>query len=230
MCTPLAGRIDDGCVPSSSGAHVVGPHAGGVHDEPGADGERLAVGFDAAAWTRPSALFSNSTSRGVVRDRGAVVGRGARDREGEAGVVGLRVVVHVRRGHVVGVQRRHVAQRPSFDDALVELPDAEPTREVVGPHRRAEQPGQPPGEQAVAGEHREQEREDAHQVGRGVAQHLALGEGLVHETDLALLQVADARRAPASTISTRCPRRGRRARSGRCAAHGWRRRAPRRRR
>jgi hypothetical protein len=45
---------------------------------------------------------------------------------------------------------------------------------------------------APTGEHGEQEREDLHEVRRVVQEALALVEGLVHEVDLALLQVPEA--------------------------------------
>ena len=65
----------------------------------------------------------------------------------------------------------------------MQLADAQAAGEVVGPHRGAEQAGEPPGEQTVAGEHGEQERQHAHEVRRGLAQYLALGERFVHEPD-----------------------------------------------
>ena len=74
----------------------------------------------------------------------------------------------------------------------MQLADAQAAREVVGPHRCAEQPGDAAGEEAVAGEHREQERQHPHEVRCGVAQYLALGQRLVDEADLALLEVTDA--------------------------------------
>ena len=74
----------------------------------------------------------------------------------------------------------------------MQLADAQAAGEVVRPHRGAEQPREAAGEQAVAGEHREQERQHAHEVRRGLAQDLALGERFVDEADLLLLEVADA--------------------------------------
>ena len=59
---------------------------------------------------------------------------------------------------------------------------------IVVPRSRASWRGQ----QAVAGEHRQQERQHAHEVRRGLAQDLALGERFVDEPDFLLLQVADA--------------------------------------
>jgi hypothetical protein len=57
----------------------------------------------------------------------------------------------------------------------------------VVPSRR-----EPAGQQAVAGEHGQQERQHAHEVRGGPAQDLPLGQRLVDETDLLLLEVTDA--------------------------------------
>ena len=73
----------------------------------------------------------------------------------------------------------------------MQLADPQSAGEVVHPHRRAEEPRDAPGEQAVTCEDREQEGQHAHEVRRGLAEHLALGQRLVDEPDLALLEVAD---------------------------------------
>ena len=94
----------------------------------------------------------------------------------------------------------------SFGDAPVQLADPQASREVVHPHRGAEQAGQLLVDQAVVGEHRQQERQHAHEV-RGVApQDLALGEGFVDEPDLLLLEVPE----PAVHELRRLRRRARR--------------------
>ena len=63
----------------------------------------------------------------VVRDGRAVVGGGARDGEREARVVGLRVVVHVRRGDPVGVAASACSRSASsFETRLCSLPMRRP--------------------------------------------------------------------------------------------------------
>ena len=74
----------------------------------------------------------------------------------------------------------------------MELADAQSAGEVVRPHRGAEDAGELAGQQAVTGEHREEEGEHAYEVGRGAAQDLPLREGFVDEPDFLLLQVPDA--------------------------------------
>jgi hypothetical protein len=74
----------------------------------------------------------------------------------------------------------------------VELADPQAAGEVVHPHGRPEGPRQAAVHQPVLGEDRDEERQDVDEVRRGVAQDLALAQRLVHEADLALLQVAQA--------------------------------------
>ena len=64
--------------------------------------------------------------------------------------------------------------------------------EVVHPQRAAERPGDLRVDQAVAAEHRDEEREHPHEVRRVAQRALALVEGVVDEPDLLLLQVAQA--------------------------------------
>jgi len=74
----------------------------------------------------------------------------------------------------------------------VELADAGPTGEVVGPHGRAQGAGQPGGHDAgAAREHGQQEGQDLDQVGGVDHEPAALVEGLVHQADLTLLEVAE---------------------------------------
>ena len=75
----------------------------------------------------------------MVGDGRAVGGGGAGDGEREPGVVGLRVVVHVRAGEAIACERRHVRQRGVDVDPVVALADAHTAGEVVHPERAAEQ-------------------------------------------------------------------------------------------
>ena len=173
-------------------AYLVRPHAGGVHDRAGADFDHLVVNAHARAAHVAGGVFRETDERRVVDYRGAVRGRGLRHRERESRVVGLGVVVDVRRGDVVGRERRHVAECLVLADAFVQLADPESARQVVRPHRRTEESRDPAGEQPVLGEDREQEGEHAHEMRRGLAQDLSFGQRLVDEPDFLLLQVSDA--------------------------------------
>ena len=79
-------------------ADVVGPHAGRVHDAPGADrrtrGRRPST---VAPSTWPAASLREPGDAAWFATTAPCVGGGAREREREPGVVGLRVVVEVRR-------------------------------------------------------------------------------------------------------------------------------------
>ena len=173
-------------------------------------------------------MLLDADERRVVRHRRAVVGRGLGYGEREPRVVGLCVVVHVRGCEPIDGQGRHVLERLLLRDALVQLADAQPTREVVGPHGRAEDAGELAGEQAVSREDREQEREHAHEVRCGLAQGLTLGQCLVDEADFLLLEVADAAVHELGRLRRRARREVGLLDQRRPVAHAWRRRAQRR--
>jgi hypothetical protein len=128
----------------------------------------------------------------MVHDGGAVGGGGAGDGEAEPGVVGPGVVVEVRRRDALGRHRGHVGEGFGGRDALVALPDAQAAREVVAPHGRTQSTGDLGVHDAVAGQDRDEERQHPDKVRCVVAQALALGEGLVDQADLALLEIAQA--------------------------------------
>ena len=188
---PLAGRIESGSTPSSSVRDLVGPDPGGVDDR--ARPDRRTGGRRRrrrAPSTCPSPSLVSPTTRHRLATTAPWSGRGAGDREHEPGVVGGGVVVQVAAGQAVPRHRRQVGERLVGVEALVQLADAEPAGEVVHPHRRAEGPGDPAGDQAVPGEDRDHERQQLDQVGSVAAEALALVERLVDEADVALLEVA----------------------------------------
>ena len=190
MWMPFAGRIECGCVALVERADVVGEHAGRVHDRLGPDRDLAAVGGDGRAGHPPVGVLRERGDAAVVRDDRAVRGRGAGEQEREAGVVGLGVVVEVRRRDVRLAQRGHVRERGLLVDALVQLLDARAAGEVVHPQRAAERPGDLRVDEAVAAEHRDEERQHPHEVRRVAQRALALVERVVDEPDLLLLQVA----------------------------------------
>ena len=158
-------------------AHVVGPHAGGVDDD--LRPRRRSAGRrprTVAPSTWPSASFVSADDAARLATTAPWCGRRAGERQREAGVVGAGVVVEVGAGEPVARQRRHVARRRRRPSSrLWQLADADPAGEVVHPHRRAEGPGHPPGDDAVLGEDRDQERQQLDEVRRVAAQALALG-------------------------------------------------------
>jgi hypothetical protein len=174
------------------GPDVVGPHAGGVDHHAGAhlDLAGARAGVDDGPG-HPVARLHEAGHPGVVDGGGAEVDRrGAGEREGQAGVVGLGVVVQVGPGEAVA-ERRHVRPGRVGPEPAVDLADPQPACQVVHPHGRAEGPRHLLGDDAaLAGEDRDEEREHLDQV-RGVAQQaLAFVQRLVHQADVAVLEVA----------------------------------------
>ena len=129
---------------------------------------------------------------GVVQRDGAVGDGGARDRECEPGVVGLRVVVHVRAGEPVAVEGREIASiASSIAMRWWRLPmRSPPVRSYIQsalPSTRRE----PSVDAAAARQHRDEEREHAHEVRRVLEHPLAFGQPLVDQAKLALVEVAE---------------------------------------
>ena len=110
---------------------------------------------------------------------------GARDREGQAGIVGLGVVVLESGGQALATERWHVADGVVHRDPVVALADAHAARQVVHPERRIQGLGDglPPVE-------RDEERQRLDQVGGVVEEALALAQSLVDEAVVALVEVA----------------------------------------
>src|SRR5262249_8934691 len=118
-------------------------------------------------------------------------GGGAAEGRGGGGVVGVGVVGGVAAGGGLGARGRWVPVGWAGCHPPVPLADAQPAGEVVHPERAAQRAGQAATDDAVPGEHRDQEGQDPNEV-RSVAQgDLALGQPLVDEADLALLQVSE---------------------------------------
>jgi len=77
-------------------------------------------------------------------------------------------------------------------DLLVQLADARTPGQVVHPERGAQGAGDLRVDQPVAGQDRDEERQHAYEVGRVAQGPLTLVQGVVHESDVALLQVSEA--------------------------------------
>ena len=172
------------------GADLVGPHAGGVDDDSGADVEAPSVGVDGGPIDLAGGVLGEGDDPAAVGHGGAVDSSGAGDREHQPGVVGGGVVVQVAAGEAVAGDGREVGEGGVGLEPLVQPADAEAAGEVVHPHRRAERPGDPARDDAVPGQDRDQERQELDEVRRVAAQPLALVERLVDEADIALLEVA----------------------------------------
>ena len=182
--------------------HVVGPHPGRVDDDRGPHvyrrqggpvRSRPGQGRGEGAVDPARAVAMEAAHGGVGRHRDAVFqGRGAGQGQGEAGVVGLGVVVHEPRHQAVPPQGGHVGERFVHAHPAVALADAQPAREVVEPQRHRVGTGQGLVEHPVLAEQGDEEGQGCDQVGRVVKQQLSLGQVLVDEEVLPLLQVAQA--------------------------------------
>ena len=179
------------------GAHVVGPDSRGVDHDPRPDRELrgLVVGHrsHSGAVGRPVRARGQADDRGVVgHDRAELVGRRARHREGQPGIVGPGVEVEEPRHEVAGVEGWQVCQRLLLRDFAVALPYAPTAGEVVQPQRGGVRAGHGFGHDAVTAEEGDEKREWADQMRRIVQEVLSFGQILVDETELALLEVAEA--------------------------------------
>ena len=175
-----------------NGLDVVDPHAGGVHQAPSGHVDRAGAGVDSRADGVTGPVLQHIDQRGVIGHRRPVIGGGADDGEGEAGVVGAGVVVEEGAVDLVGLQAGHEGDDLISLEALVPADDGGAAGEIVGPEHQAEQAGQELRDKATFGIDGDHEPQRRHQE-RGVAQQpSALGESLVDELDVALLEVADA--------------------------------------
>ena len=146
--------------------------------------------------SRPSARMVAPATRPVVPRRIPVKavwlataapcqeGGGAGHRQRQPGVVDVGVVVQVGPGELSGTQGGHAGEGVVGGDLLVDVADAEPAGQVVGPEGGAHAPRR--GRPAVDGEH---ERHPPDQVGGVPEQPLALGQGLGDEAELPLVEV-----------------------------------------
>jgi hypothetical protein len=208
MWTPLAGRIDRGFAPSSralggtdrpgvrplvEGPELVGPHPGGVdhHGRPGFD-------FPAADPVGQSGARDLATlpeqAGGLhpVHRHGPQGGGGLGHGEGEAGVVDPGVVVQEAGGQAPAVEIGHELEGLPLRQPLVQLPDAGAAGGVVHPQGGADSPGVGPGPGPTcrpASEYRDEEGEGLDQVGGEAEQSLSLGQRLVDQPELLLLEV-----------------------------------------
>jgi hypothetical protein len=108
----------------------------------------------------PVSAGRQADDRSVVGDdRAELVGRRARHREGQPGVVGPGVEVEEPRHEVVGAERRHVRQRLLLRDLAVPFPDAPTARQVVQPQRGGVRASHGLGHDAVTAEEGDEERE-----------------------------------------------------------------------
>ena len=171
---------------------LVGPHAGGVHHDPGGHVDGVPVGGDGDARDAPDGVVPQRRHGGVGGHRGAQGCGRAGHGQREAGVVDLRVEVQVAVGQPVARHGGQVGQRLGAREALVQPPDAGAAGEVVEPHGLAQRPAHLAVHHAALGRDRDEEGQGAHQMGGVAQQSLALVQRLVHQPDLALLEVAEA--------------------------------------
>ena len=189
-CTPFAGRMDAGCSPSSRARTSSAQTPVALTTARARDRELVGSGPDPRAHdAAPVALESDDL--GVVQ-RGRPVHDGrACDREGEPGVVGVRVVVDVRTGETIAIERGELGERLVDAHATVALADPQTTREVVHPQRAAEHRRQPAVEPAPAREDGHQKRENPDQMRCVLEDQLSLRESFVDQAELVLVEVAE---------------------------------------
>ena len=175
--------------------HFVGPDARGVDHDPCSNAELGAVPFEFGAHqgaVGPPVVACREPDHGGVVGDGCTefAGRGARQGKGQARVVGSGVEVDEPGDEVVGVERRQVGQCLFPGEAPMVVADAPAAGDVVGPQHTGVGPGYRPRRHTVTPEERDEERQRRDEVRRVVEQALPFGEVLVHEAELALLEVA----------------------------------------
>ncbi len=175
-------------------ADLVRPDAGCVDHHRRPDVERLAARRCDGGAPHPAGGVGHQTGDRRVVDGGGAVPEdgGPEHRQGEAAVVGPRVPVEESGGQAVGPQGRHVGERLLAGDLLVAAPDPHATGEVVQPQRRPVHAGDALVDHAGLAEQRDEEGERGHEVGGVVEEALTLGEVLVDQSVLVLLEVAQA--------------------------------------
>jgi hypothetical protein len=175
--------------------HVVGPHAGGVDD--GLRGDRdgpirvdvvTGHGVDASR-----VVVANVDATYVRRDVDIEIERRRfRQRQRDAGVVASGVEVEESRDEPVGVERRQVRERLITGDLAMALPDPPTTAQVIYTKGGRVALDQCLRSDAVATEEGNEKRERPHEEGSVVEESLSFAQVLVHQTELLLLQIAQA--------------------------------------
>ena len=193
LCRTDGLRVD----PFVLGTDVVAPDPCGVDHRTGADRELLIGTGPMGAHGHPVdpalVVLGEAHRRRAVRGHCPVGERsGSEHAQDQSRVVSGGVVVEVGRDEPLGGQGRHVRQGLVAVQPLVELAYPPPAGQVVAPHGCTQQPGDLRWQDATLAEHRDQERNDLHEV-RSVAQEPpTLPQCLVDEVYLTLLQVAQA--------------------------------------
>ena len=193
MWMPLAGRIECGFVSLVEGADLVGPHPGGVDHHRGPDLEGLAAVRGHRGPVDPAVGTGDEGGHPDVvgGHRPVVEHRGAEHGQGQPGVVGPGVPVEEAGHQPVGPEGGHVGEGLRPGHLLVAPADAHPAGQVVEPQGGRVDAGHAPVDHPVLAEQRDQEGERGDQVGGVVEQPLALGQVLVDQAVLVLLEVAE---------------------------------------
>jgi hypothetical protein len=119
-----------------------------------------------------------------------MIGGGECDRQTESSVVGLRVVVDVRRRETLRGHGGHVSECLLLSKASVNAADSRATGDVVHPQSGSERARDLARHQSVLGEDWKHERQQRHQVRCVSTKSLTFVERFVHQANLALLQIA----------------------------------------
>jgi hypothetical protein len=170
-------------------ADLIAPGPGGVDEDAGADGELLTGEvIDDGGAAGAVVLEEEAADSGVVEDDGAGLGGTDGVGEGEAGVIGGGVVVAGAAGEPIGAET---------GDGLDDLPGAEGASGLHIPEEREgviehEAGGELPAGDAGTLVDGPDEREGPDEVGSQAEEAGALDAGLEDETEVAVLEVADA--------------------------------------
>ena len=149
MWMPFAGRIIGAARVTIQRPNAVAPYPAGVDHDAGTHCKRHAVGNDGRASDTARDIVRERLHRRVVGDGGAVEGGGASDRQGQPGVVGRCVEVHVCVRESRSVERRETGQGFGFRQSLVQPAVAKAAGEVVAPHREAQATSELPVDEAT---------------------------------------------------------------------------------
>ena len=144
-------------------------------------------------WTCCTAVLGgHRRDRHVIgRHRAVVEHCCPQDLQGQSGIVGPGVPVEEPGHQPIGAEGREVLERLGPAHPLVTLPDAHAAGQVVEPQGGQVGGGHAAVDHAVPAEQGDEEGEGRHQVRGVVQQSLALGQVLVHQAELALLEVPE---------------------------------------
>ncbi|MNN14559.1 hypothetical protein D3C81_1276310 [compost metagenome] len=171
---------------------VAQPHAGGHDDHARTHADFLLARVDDGAIDLAVAVARDLHDLRVVGHGRAMEGGGARDVQRQPRVIHPRIEIQEAPGQVLRIEGGAVREDLRLGQLLVQDAFAPAAGQVVRPEQALECLGEPLVEHAVALHHGKQEWQALHQMARVAAQALALKQGMAHQAQVALLDVAQA--------------------------------------